>query len=207
MSINFDLKADLRNKSGSAESRRIRKSGNIPAVIYDNGNNTQVSVPSKEFESEYFKGNIFTTIINLDIAGKASKVITNKIDLDPITDRPSHITFIKAEERVKAKVKVNFLNKDKSPGLKRGGFLHITARKVNLLCPVNEVPTEVVVDIAKMRVGEKIRSKDIQLPANVAFVAKKEFNVASITGRGNKEDNAEGGASAEGAAAAPAENK
>lgn len=205
MSINFDLKADLRKKLGSAESRRIRKSGNIPAVIYDNGNNVQVSIPSKEFEVEYFKGNIFTTLINLSVNGKNQKVITNKIDLNPVTDRPSHVTFIKADSKVKAKVKVNFLNKDKSPGLKRGGFLHITARKIELLCPVDAIPTEITVDIGKMKVGEKIRSGDISLPEKISFVTKKDFNIASITGRGNKEETAETATTDNAEAAAPAE--
>ena len=188
MSINFDLKADPREKLGSAESRRIRKSGNIPAVIYDNGQNIHISISAKDFEKEYFKGNIFTTIINLDINSKKEKVIANKIDVDPVTDRPDHITFVKASDKVKAKVRVRFFNREKSPGIKKGGFLHIVTRKVELWCPVEEVPEEITYDIGKMRVGQKVRSIDLDLPANVTFANKKEFNVASIIGRGSKDE-------------------
>ncbi len=123
MSIKFDLNANIREKLGSAESRRIRKSGNIPAVIYDKGVNTQISVPTKDFEKEYFKGNIFTTLITLDIKGKKQDVIVNKIDLDPVKDVPSHITFMKAEDNVKAKVKVTFFLIEKNlQELKKADF-------------------------------------------------------------------------------------
>ena len=201
MSINFDLKADIRTQSGSAESRRIRKAGNIPAVIYNgHDENIQISVPLKEFEREYLKGDILTTLINLDIAGKPQKVIATKIDLDAVTDKPSHISFTKVEDKsnVKAKVKVSFSNREKSPGIKRGGFLHITARKIELLCPADFIPNEVVHDISKMRVGDKIRSIDLILPEKTSFVSKKEFNIASIIGRGSKEDAAEGSEATEG---------
>lgn len=200
MSINFDLKADSREKLGSAESRRIRKSGNIPAIVYDNGNNINISVPSREFEREYYKGNISTTLINLDISGKSKKVVINKIEVDPVTDRPSHITFIKAGDKVKVKVKVTFFNREKSPGIKRGGFLHITSRKVELLCPVDAIPEELTVDIGKMKVGQKIKNIDLELPKNTSFVNKKEFNIASIIGRGSKEEGEGAAVNADGSA-------
>ncbi len=193
MSISFDLKATVRNKLGSAESRRIRKSGNIPASINNGGDNVEISISSREFEREYLKGNIFTTLINLDIEGKSQKVIVDDLYLNPVTDKPSHISFMKAEEgsKVKALVKVSFFNREKSPGIKRGGFLHITARKIKLLCPIEAIPQEIAIDIGKMKVGQKIVSADIELPQNVSFVNKKEFNVASIIGRGSKEEEAE----------------
>ena len=193
MSIKFDLNANIREKLGSAESRRIRKSGNIPAVIYDKGVNTQISVPSKDFEKEYFKGNIFTTLITLDINGKKQDVIVNKIDVDPVRDIPSHITFMKTEDSVKAKVKVTFFNREKSPGIKKGGFLNIVKRKVELICPANNIPVEIRVDIGKMSVGDKIKSSNIEIPSDTSFALKgRDFTIGSITGRGSKaEDKAE----------------
>lgn len=190
MSINFDLKANSREKLGSAESRRLRKFGNIPAVIYDKKGNVEISIPTKEFEKEYYKGNIFTTVINLDIAGKTQKVVAHKIDVNPLSDRPAHVTFLKAEDgtKVKANVSVRFFNREKSPGIKRGGFLHIVTRKIQLICPVDSIPQEVTFDIGTMRVGDKIRSVDLDLPENISFANKNEFNIASIIGRGSKEE-------------------
>lgn len=192
MSVNFDLKATTRTKLGSAESRRIRKAGNIPSTINNGGNNVELSVPSKEFEKEYLKGDIFTTLINLDIEGKTQKVIVNKIDLNPVTDRIAHVSFVKADsKKVKAKVKVTFFGREKSPGIRKGGYLHITSRKVELLCPVDEIPQEIRVSISKMRVGHKVRSNDVELPENVSFANKNIFNIASIIGRGAKEEEEE----------------
>ncbi len=189
MSIKLDLNANIREKLGSSESRRIRKSGNIPAIIYNKGVNTQISVPSKEFEKEYFKGNIFTTLITLIIKGKKQEVVVNKIDIDPVKDIPSHITFIKAEDIVKARVRVKFFNKEKSPGIKKGGFLNIIKRKVDLLCPANEIPEEIKVNVSKMKVGDNLKSSDLDIPKNTSFTIKdRDFTIASITGRGSKEE-------------------
>jgi large subunit ribosomal protein L25 len=211
MTISFDLKADLRSKLGSSESRRVRKSGGIPAIIYGGKENTNITVPAKEFEREYLKGDIHTTVFNLDINGKKQKAVLNKLDLNAVTDKPSHVTFVEAEEgsKVKVKVKVRFFNREKSPGIKKGGFLHISTRKVELLCPVNEIPEEITYDVSKMRVGNKVVSTDLELPQNISFAQVGAFNIASIIGRGAKEEegvvNADGEAPVEGGVAAEGE--
>lgn len=208
MTTNFDLKADLRKNLGSSDSRRIRKSGQIPATISAKGGESiHIIVGSKDLEHEYYKGNLFTTVVNIDLDGKKIKAITRKIDLNPVTDRPAHIDFVKFEkdEKVKSKVKVEFTNKEKSPGIKKGGFLHIVLRKVELICDPNSIPTTIQVDIGALSVGSKIRSMDLKLPDGVTLAKNKNFIIASIIGRGSKadEEEAKAAAPAEGAAAAP----
>ncbi|MFT6077621.1 MAG: large subunit ribosomal protein L25 [Myxococcota bacterium] len=210
MTSNFNLKANLRTKLGSAESRRIRKAGQLPAIIRDkNGENVNVVVDSKEFEYVYFKGNILTSIVEIELNGKKINALSDKIELDPVTDRPTHVDFVPFEkdQEIKVKTKVNFTGRDKSPGIKRGGFLHIVSRKVDVLCKPNDIPEFVEVDISKLFVGAKIRSTDIKVPATATLVKKKLFNVASILGRGAKSDEDKAAEGAEGASSTTEEAK
>lgn len=209
---NIVLKAEKREKLGSLEAKKIKKAGKIPAVIYSAKGNINLSVDAKEFEHEYYKGTSLTSVLELDLAGKKIKVIAHKVELDPVSDHPIHIDFYNCDEtkEVKAQPKINFVNQDKSPGLKRGGFLNITARKVSVVCEGGKnIPDKIDVDVGSMQVGQKIRGNDLKLPDGVKLAVNGKFLVASITGRASKaeETPAAGGAPAAGAAAAPAAAK
>ena len=206
----FNLKAVLRNKIGSAESRRLRKAGQIPAIICNkNQKNFYIAINVKDFEQEYFKGNIFTTIITIDLDGKKLQVIPNKVDVNPLSDRPNHVDFVSVDQdnkdaKIKAKTKLVFTNQDKSPGIKKGGFLHIVLRKINLLCDYDKVPEKIEIDVGAMQVGNKIRALDLKLPQGTKLVEKGNFIIASVIGRGKAEEEVVAVPTAEGAVAGAA---
>ncbi|MDA0902376.1 MAG: 50S ribosomal protein L25/general stress protein Ctc [Proteobacteria bacterium] len=210
MTVGFDIKANLRENLGSAESRRALKAGLIPAIICDKkGENTYVTVNAREMEKEYFKGNLLSTVVNFDLDGKKVKAIANKVDLHPVSDRPVHINFIKFEngEKVKAKVKTKFINKDKSRGIKKGGFLNIVLRKIELLCDADAIPDIIEIDIKNMRVGDKVRTTDLKLPEGVVVANKRSATIASITGRGTKDNDDDGAPTEAGESAEAGEEK
>ena len=193
MTAKLNITANVREIIGSAESRRLRKQNKIPAVIYDKNNQTQfVSFDIKEFEKEYKKGDILTTLITLDVSGKKINVITHNIDLDPVSDRPTHVEFLQVNDnqKVKTKVKINFVGQDKSPGIKRGGFLNTVRRKVEFLCDPENIPAQITFDVSKLRVGDKVRVDDLDLPENVQKTLSRNFMIASITGRRSKDEGA-----------------
>ncbi len=212
----FQLKAEKREKLGSLEARRIKLAGKIPAIIYSKNGNINISVDKREFETEYFKGNIQTRVAEVEISGKKIKVIAHKIDVDPVSDKPIHIDLLNCDEtkQIKAKPKLIFINQDKSAGIKKGGILHVVMRKVEVVCAdANKIPDKIEIDVAPLHIGSKIRSNDIILPAGSTLSRKDNFLLASIIGRGKSEDEvkvagatdaAAGATAAAGAAAAPA---
>ncbi len=207
MTSNFNLKAHSRNTLGSADSRRARKAGVIPAVIHTkDGSNLNITVDAKDFEHQYLKGNVLTTSVQIDLDGKKISAITHKVEVDPVTDRPIHVDFIPFEknQKIKVQAKVKFVGQDKSPGIKRGGFLHVVLRRVSILCNSNSIPEAIEVDISSSRVGAKIRSESLKLPEGAEFAKKNNFIVASILGRGSKEDDDKAAAAEGGAAPAAA---
>jgi large subunit ribosomal protein L25 len=201
----FNLKAAVRADIGTTDSKRIRRAGQTPAVIYGkNGNNTNIAVETKELERQYFKGNIFTNVVELELDGKKLQTIAHKIDLHPVSDKPTHIDFVQFAkgEEVKVKTRIKFINHEKSLGLKRGGFLHTVLRKVEVVCKADEIPHEIEVDLSGLVVGDKIRSDVLTLPNGVKLAKKSSFLIASLVGRGGKatEDGAESTEAGEGEA-------
>lgn len=203
------LKAEKREKLGSLQTKKIRKAGLIPAVIYAKDGNVNLSINAKEFEHEYFKGVSLTSVVEIELGGKKIKAIAHKVELDPVSDHPIHVDFFACEDKklIRAKPKLVFVNQDKSPGIKKGGFLHVVLRKVEVLCDnASVVPQSIEIDASTLHVGSKVRGDNLNLPAGVKLAKKGSFLVCSIIGRGKSEED-KSAAPAAAAAAAPAAAK
>lgn len=206
MQVSFQ--AEIREKLGTSEARRIKKQHKIPAVIYDpKAGNINITINRKEFETEYSKGNILASVVSLNYGGKETKAIVGEIEFHPVSDAPIHINFIPCEKdkEIVVQLKVLFENREKSPGIKKGGFLHVVARLVKVLC-VNEqsIPKSITIDVGAMHIGHKIRSESISLPEGVRFLKRDNFLIGSIIGRGKSEDDKATTPEAAAATAAPA---
>ena len=183
----FQLKAEKREKFGSLEAKRIKKSGNIPAVIMSKKGNIDITLNAKEFETEFKKGNIRAKVTEIEIDGRKINAITRNVDLEPVTDRVTHVELLNLDdaEQIKAWPQVKVINADKSPGIKKGGFLNIRLRKVEVICDsIAQIPESVFLDTSKLIVGDKVRRADVNPGEGVKFADNKDFLFASITGRG-----------------------
>lgn len=204
MTETYVLNARTREKLGSAESKRIKNNGEIPAVIYGkDGNNEHVILSAREFEMELEKGDIKTKIAEIKLDKKTIKALVRQIEIHPVSDKPVHIDFenIDGKKEVKAKVRINYIGKDKSPGVKRGGFLNKIYRSIEVACTPDNIPSVLTVDIAEVHIGDKITSASIALPEGVKFTAKKDVIIASLTGRGKSRDEDEEATEGEGKSA------
>ncbi len=185
------LNAEIRSELGTLASKKIKRQGLIPAVIYSKSGNTNISINSRDFSLQFNRDTALTKVIELEISGKKTKVIAHKIELDPVSDHPIHIDFMLCEENklIKAQPKIKFINQDKSPGLKKGGFLHIVARKLDVLCNNEKsIPDFIEADVQPLHVGSKFRANNLTLPEGVKLSKKGNFLIASIIGRGKSDD-------------------
>ena len=185
------LNAEIRSELGTLASKKIKRQGLIPAVIYSKSGNTNISINSRDFSLQFNRDTALTRVIELEISGKKTKVIAHKIELDPVSDHPIHIDFMLCEENklIKAQPKIKFINQDKSPGLKKGGFLHIVVRKLDVLCTGEKsIPDFIEADVQPLHVGSKFRANNLTLPEGVKLLKKGDFLIASIIGRGKSDD-------------------
>lgn len=190
MSEMVTLQAEIRTEIGTGASRNVRREGKVPAIIYGPGHQPMsILLEEKEITKLYRKHGFKSTVIELDIAGKKHKVLAQAVQLHPITDIVRHVDFVFLGTKTqKVNVPVVFEGKERSLGIKRGGFFNIIHRSVPMMCDVNKIPQDIVIDVVNMGIGTSIFARSLKLPAGCELVAKKDFVIASITGRGGKAD-------------------
>ena len=144
------LEANIRNTKTKGELNSLRDNGNVPAIIYGGeAQNEKVAISKKLLKSLIVKENFLSNIIALNVDGKTQNVLPKEIKYDIITDEPIHVDFLRVVPGVKIKIEVpvKFINHESSPGLKRGGVLNIVRRKVELKCPSEKIPENLVIDL------------------------------------------------------------
>ena len=178
------IEVTIRNTNTKGEINSLRIKGNVPAIIYGGSEeNKKISLGKKNIKNLIEKENFLSNIISLNVDGKLENVLPKEIVWDPITDEPIHIDFLRIVKGAKVvlEIPVKFINHDKSPGLKRGGVLNIVRRKVELKCPTENIPTELVVDLDSLDIGSSIKISFIKLPENVVpTIQGRDFVVATV---------------------------
>ncbi len=179
-----DLEANIRNTKTKGELNTLRSQGNVPGIVYGGEDKNQnVSVSKKTLTSLLEKDNFLSNIINLKIDGKNQNVLPREIKFDILSDEPAHIDFLRIVKggKVILQIPVKFINSDKSPGLKRGGVLNIVRRKVELKCPAENIPNELIVDLDGVDIGQSFKISAIKLPENVhPTIQGRDFVVATL---------------------------
>ena len=129
------------------------------------------------------KENFLSNVISLNLDGKEQKVLPRDITFDVVTDEPIHVDFLRIVKGAKVilEIPVKFINHENSPGLKRGGVLNIVRRKVELKCPTENIPNELVVDLNGLEIGASIKISFVKLPENVTpTIRGRDFVIATI---------------------------
>jgi len=187
----IEIQATLRQDLGSSASRRMLKLGYLPAILY--GNNQEsvpLSLEAKQITKLLHSGSLTSTLINLSFDQKGEaishKVLIKQIQCDPVKDTIKHVEMLFAKddgEQVVA-VPIVFMDKEKCPGVKRGGYFNIIHRKIKVKCNLNIIPAKLTVKASDMRGGQKMFAKNIDLPEGVKLAIREDSIIASITGRG-----------------------
>ncbi len=208
-----NLKAIKRENTSSGSNNKLRSEGLIPAILYGGKDSNQnISVKKKEIQSLVYSDTFLSKVLELDIDGKKEKVIPRDVAFHVVSEEPIHIDFMRivAGKKIILEIPVKFINHPDSPGLKRGGVLNIVRRKVELKCPAENIPDEIIVDLAGTDIGTSIKISSVKLGNDVVpTITDRDFviaTVASPTVIKEPEKPAEGEAAVEGAEGeAPAE--
>ena len=178
------IEASIRNTNTRGEVNALRSKGIVPAIVYGGKNqNQKISVPKKVIKLLVDKENFLSNILTLNIEGNSQNVLPREIKFDTITDEPMHVDFLRIVKgaKIALEIPVKFINNEKSPGLKRGGVLNIVRRKVELKCPTENIPDELVVDLENKDIGESFKISSIKLPEGVTpTIQGRDFVVATL---------------------------
>jgi len=178
------IQATIRNTKTRGELNNLRKDGNVPGIIYGGESaNEKISLSKKEVKNLINKENFLSNVISIKLDEKEQKVLPREITFDIISDEPTHIDFLRIVKgsKIILEIPVRFINNELSPGLKRGGVLNIVRRKVELKCPTENIPTELIVDLEGLDIGTSIKISSINLPENVTpTIQGRDFVIATV---------------------------
>ena len=178
------LKATKRNTNSTGQVNKLRSTGYIPAILYG-GKKENINISLNKLHVENFiKTETFMSkVLNMNIDGNSEIVLPRDITYDPVSDEPIHIDFMRIAKgsKLALEIPVKFINLDKSPGLKKGGVLNTVRRKVELKCPTENIPNEIVVDLNNVEIGTSIKISSVKLPDNVVpTIMNRDFVIATV---------------------------
>ena len=187
------IKASARATGGKGTARAVRRTGNVPGVVYggDEKAADTIQINANDLFNLIKKGRFLSTVFDIEVDGKTLKAIPRDVQLDPVKDVPLHVDFqrVGADNRVRVGVPVRFINEALSPGLKRGGVLNIVRHDVEVWCPADAIPQFFEVDLTGLAIGRSVHISAVTLPTGVKpTIADRDFTIATIAGSGSKDE-------------------
>lgn len=178
------LNVEVREGAGTGSARAARRGGLVPGVLYGGKDApVNIAVKSNEFRKALYSGKLMGHMVKLSHEGKTQSVIAKDIQFHPVSDEPMHFDLyrVDAHQTVKISVPVHFKNQDISPGMKRGGALNVALHEVQLLAHADEIPEELVIDLATLDIGDSVKAEDLKLPKGVQLAPHDQgATIASI---------------------------
>ncbi len=179
-----NLEANPRSDITKGKNNILRKQGMVPGIVYGGKEkNELISISKKHLKILLDQENFLSNVLKIKINGKEINVLPREVSYDVVTDEPIHVDFLRMVEgrKIVIEIPVRFINNEKSPGLKRGGVLNIVRRKVELKCPTNAIPKELVVDLDGLDIGASVKISAIKLPENVIpTITGRDFVIATV---------------------------
>lgn len=184
MSDAITLPASARDRAGKGASRALRRQFRVPAVIYGAGETaTGIHVEEKLLVKLLQTGHFLNTRFEIDIDGEKHLTLPRDVQFHPVTDRPIHVDFLRisADSRIAVDIPVRFVDEELSPGMKRGAALNIVRHEIELYCPANAIPDEIVISLKGREVPDSIHISDVTLPEGVTpVITDRDFTIATI---------------------------
>jgi large subunit ribosomal protein L25 len=178
------IAADVREGTGTGAARAARRAGKVPGIVYGAGReNIMIQMDRDVIHREYIKAGFFNHLYKLTVGKDSMDVLARDIQLHPVSDVIMHVDFmaVKANARITVAVPVHFINEEACKGLRRGGVLNIVRHEVEVHCPANAIPEEIVVDLSGLDIGDSVHVSMVSLGDNVTpVIDDRDFTIATI---------------------------
>ena len=173
------LNVEVRERTGTGGARETRRAGMVPGVLYGGAKDpVAIAVKSNEFRKALYTGKLLGHLVTLKYGSETQPVIAKAVDMHPVTDEPVHFDLYRVDEHqtIKIAVPVHFKNQDTSPGLK------VVRHELELNCPADHIPEELVVDLAGLDIGDTIRISNLAMPQGVSAALDRDAVIATVAG-------------------------
>jgi large subunit ribosomal protein L25 len=203
MSASFIVNAEIRTDTGKGASRRLRRTGRLPGILYGaHKEPTMISLAHHELIHNLEDESFYSNLLTLKLGDQEETVVLKDLQRHPAKPFVIHADFqrVQADEKIRLHVPLHFINEAKCPGVKAGGQISHQLTDVEITCLPKDLPEFIEVDMSEMQVGDAIHLSEMKLPAGVEFPSGEgeDYIVVNIhTGHGGEEEEEEGEESAE----------
>ena len=180
-----DLEAQVRTGTGKGAARQARRDGQVPGIVYGGGAApVAINIPFNVLMKRLKAGRFLSTLFNLKVEGHDDvRVICRGVQRDVVKDLPTHVDFLRLSEksRINLSIPVEFINREASPGLKRGGVLTVVRNEVELVVTAGDIPEKLVIDLTGTEVNDTLHISNIELPKGTRpTITDRDFVIANI---------------------------
>mgnify|MGYP001492930458 FL=1 len=175
MSIDFSIDAEPRTDEGKGASRRLRRSGRVPAILY--GGDTQpqsISLDQNRIFHDLAEEAFYSHILSLKLEGKTQKVILRDVQRHPAKPIILHVDFQRVDDKqtLNIHVPLHFIGDDVCPGVKlEGGQVSHQIIEVEITCLPKNIPEFIEVDVSELKIGDAVHLTDLKLSEGVTLTA------------------------------------
>jgi len=178
------LSAEPRVRAGKGAARATRRAGRVPGIIYgDNKESLLISLEPRELSRALASRSFLATLVDVKVNGDVHRTLPRDVQYHPATDAPLHVDFMRvgSHARVTVSVPVVFINPEMSPGIRRGGILNIVRHGIELNCPVDSIPDQLVVELNGLEIGDSIHISRVIIPEGCrTTITERDFTIASV---------------------------
>lgn len=197
MSDLISLPAQKRERAGKGAARAVRRQGLVPGVIYgDKQPPVLIQMDPRPLMAQLHKPGFYAHQYELDVDGTKHRVMAQDVQFHVVTDAPIHVDFLRIgkDTKVTAEIPVEFINHEKSPGLKRGGVLNIVRHDIEVVGKPDDLPEKLVCDLTGLDINDSAHASSVTFPEGVRpTITDRDFTVATIAApSGLKAEAAEG---------------
>ena len=200
------LSAERRTLIGKGAARATRRIGRVPGIIYGgDGEPMPISLEPRELSRALARRGFLATVVEVKVDDAVHRTLPREVQYHPATDEPLHVDFMRvgADTEVTVTVPAAFINQELSIGLRRGGIHNIVRHGIALVCQVDNIPEQLVVDLDGLDIGDSVHISAVTLPAGSRLtITDRDFTIASIAASSAVREEATAAASAPPPAAA-----
>jgi len=183
--MKIEVTAHARNDNGTGSSRRMRRTGKVPGVVYGAGKASQmIELDHNALFHQLRMESFHASILDMTLDGSKERVLLRNVQMHPWKAEVLHIDFqrVAADRKIHMKVPLHFMHADTCPGVKEGGVVSHVMNDVDIQCLPDDLPEFVEVDLSNLQLGHSIHVNELTMPKGVELVARvKQDNPVVVT--------------------------
>ena len=181
--MKIEISATSRKAQGTGASRRLRKAGRVPGIVYGSSEPIMIELDHNNLYHALRKEAFHASILTLDHEGKKEQVLLRDFQMHPFRQQVMHIDFerVLADKKIHMRVPLHFTNADLAPGVKSGGVISHVLSDLTIACLPAALPEYIEVDLTNLSLGHSIHVSDVILPKGLAVAGHHHAADAVVT--------------------------